>query len=63
MITPDTVEHLTELVKIDMQVFDSAMQEDGIDADAVSARGMTGVNHLADLVISLSPLSESSSPG
>ena len=53
MITPETVHHLTELVKIDMQVFETAMQEAGIDADAVDARGMAGVNHLPALVARL----------
>ena len=55
MITPETVDHLTEMVEIDMEVFETAMKDAGLDADSVTARGKTGARNLHALVQRLNP--------
>ena len=54
MINPETVDHLTKLVDIDMDVFDNAMQDANINAAKVSARARTGVKNLNALAHRLS---------
>ncbi|HET6354753.1 NAD(P)-binding domain-containing protein [Streptomyces sp.] len=55
MVTPDTVEHLSAVQVLDMELFDQAMGEAGIDSAAVTARGLTGARELPDLVGWLNP--------
>jgi 3-hydroxyisobutyrate dehydrogenase-like beta-hydroxyacid dehydrogenase len=55
MVTPDTVEHLSGVEALDMDLFDKAMGEAGIDATAVTARGLAGAHGLPDLVGRLNP--------
>ena len=56
MITPDTVDHLTSVGIIDMQIFDTAMRDAGVTAAApVTARGVSGAERMAALVALLNP--------
>lgn len=55
MITPDTVEHLAEVQGLDLDLFDTAMRESGLDASAVTARGRSGNDRIAELVRTLNP--------
>lgn len=50
MITSDTVEHLSGVEVLDMELFDQAMRERGIDSAAVTARGLSGARGLPELV-------------
>lgn len=55
MIRVDNVEHLSEVVALDMDIFQTAMEEHGIDADAVITRGRVGAHGLPNLVRRLNP--------
>ena len=55
MITPDTVGHLSRLLTEDMKIFAAAMADSGINAEQATARGLTGVNRLAELIRTLNP--------
>ena len=50
MVTPDTVEHLSKVEAEDMAIFRAAMADAGVDAENVTARGLTGANRLPDLI-------------
>jgi len=50
MITQDTVEHLSQVEALDIDLFDTAMREAGLDAGEVTARGMSGAHRLSDVV-------------
>lgn len=62
MITPATVDHLREMVDVDMDVFDAAMTEAGIDGRAVGDRGREGVDRLAWLAEQLTPVPAAANP-
>lgn len=55
MITTETVEHLASVEALDMNLFDTAMRDAGVDASAVTARGLSGTDRLADVVRLLNP--------
>lgn len=55
MITPDTVEHLAQVEALDLDLFDTAMRDAGIDAAAVTARAMSGADRLSGVVGLLNP--------
>lgn len=55
MVTPDTVEHLSAVEALDMDLFQAATQEGGIDARATTARGLDGARRLPELVGRLNP--------
>lgn len=55
MITTDTVEHLAQVEALDMDLFDTAMRDAGIDAAAVTARAMSGADRLSGVVGLLNP--------
>jgi 3-hydroxyisobutyrate dehydrogenase-like beta-hydroxyacid dehydrogenase len=55
MVTLDTVEHLCGVEALDMDLFDAAMQDVGVDAGAVTARGRTGARGLPGLLRRLNP--------
>jgi 3-hydroxyisobutyrate dehydrogenase-like beta-hydroxyacid dehydrogenase len=55
MITPGTVDHLSAVEAEDMRIFDRAMTEGGVNADAATARGLAGANGLPSLIRRLSP--------
>ena len=55
MVTPDTVGHLSAVEAEDMRIFQAAMTGIGIDAGAVTARGLAGANGLPALVRRLNP--------
>ncbi len=55
MITPDTVEHLAKVQGVDLDIFDDAMREDGLDGSAVTARARSGNDRLAGVVAILNP--------
>lgn len=59
MVTPDTVEHLSAVEALDMELFDQAMGAAGIACAAVTARGLTGARGLPDLLGRLKPLKKS----
>ncbi len=50
MITPCTVDHLSAVEAEDMRIFDRAMTEGGVNADAATARGLAGANGLPSLI-------------
>lgn len=50
MVTPTTVEHLSAVEDVDVDVFAAAMAEAGVDADAVVARARSGARGLPTLV-------------
>ncbi|WP_194926461.1 NAD(P)-dependent oxidoreductase [Catenulispora pinisilvae] len=54
MVTPDNVEHLSGVEALDMELFDAAMRQAGVDAAAITARGLAGANGLPKLVRRLS---------
>ena len=55
MVTPDTVEHLSKVEAEDMDVFRTAMVDAGVDAKAVTERGLSGAKQLPDLIRQLNP--------
>ena len=55
MITPRTADHLAAVEAEDMRIFDRAMTEGGVNADAATARGLAGANGLPSLIRRLSP--------
>jgi len=55
MVTPDNVEHLSGIEALDMELFDQAAREAGVDPAAVTARGLAGAHGLPDLVARLNP--------
>jgi 3-hydroxyisobutyrate dehydrogenase-like beta-hydroxyacid dehydrogenase len=55
MVTPGTVDHLAAVEAEDMRIFDRAMTERGVNADAATARGLAGANGLPSLIRRLSP--------
>ncbi len=50
MITEDTVEHLSQVEALDIDLFNTAMREAGLDASEVTARGLSGAHRIADVV-------------
>ncbi|MFI6937535.1 hypothetical protein [Streptomyces sp. NPDC050287] len=50
MVRPDNVDHLSAVEALDMELFDQAMREAGIDSSAVTARGLAGARGLAQLL-------------
>lgn len=55
MVTTDTVEHLSKVEALDMDLFEIAMREGGVDASALTARGRSGARRLPDVVRLLNP--------
>jgi 3-hydroxyisobutyrate dehydrogenase-like beta-hydroxyacid dehydrogenase len=50
MVNLATVDHLVPVEELDMQIFQTAMTEGGINADAVTARGLAGARGLHALL-------------
>ncbi|MEU2288583.1 NAD(P)-binding domain-containing protein [Streptomyces sp. NPDC013178] len=50
MVRPDNVDHLSAVETVDMELFDQAMREAGIDSTAVTGRGLAGARGLAQLL-------------
>jgi 3-hydroxyisobutyrate dehydrogenase-like beta-hydroxyacid dehydrogenase len=58
MITPETVGHLSEVQALDMEIFDQAMREAGVDpaaATEATARGLSGTRRLREVIARLNP--------
>jgi 3-hydroxyisobutyrate dehydrogenase-like beta-hydroxyacid dehydrogenase len=55
MITTDTVDHLAKVQGLDLDLFDTAMRESGLDGSAVTARGRSGNDRLSAVVRVLNP--------
>jgi 3-hydroxyisobutyrate dehydrogenase-like beta-hydroxyacid dehydrogenase len=55
MVTLDNVEHLSSVEALDMELFDTAMRQAGVDAATLTARGMAGANGLPELLRRLNP--------
>jgi 3-hydroxyisobutyrate dehydrogenase-like beta-hydroxyacid dehydrogenase len=55
MITPDTVDHLSAVEALDMELFDQAMRDDGIDAATATRRGLAGALRLPEVIERLNP--------
>lgn len=55
MVTPDTVGHLSEVEAEDMRIFETAMNDGGVDAGPTTARGLAGANGLPELIGRLNP--------
>ena len=54
-ITSENVAHLSEVEALDMQLFAAAMRDAGVDAEAITARGLTGAHGLAAVMQRLQP--------
>ena len=50
MVRPDNVEHLSGVEALDMELFDQAMREAGIDAATTTERGLAGARGPAQLL-------------
>lgn len=50
MVTPDTVEHLSQIEALDMELFEQAMQDAGVPAQETTARGLSGAHRLPELI-------------
>ena len=55
LINPDTVEHLTAVQMLDMEIFASAMDDCGVNAQSATARGIEGTDNLVGLLRRLNP--------
>jgi 3-hydroxyisobutyrate dehydrogenase-like beta-hydroxyacid dehydrogenase len=55
MVTPETVDHLSKVEALDMELFDRAMKERGVNADSATARGLAGARGLPALIGRLNP--------
>jgi 3-hydroxyisobutyrate dehydrogenase-like beta-hydroxyacid dehydrogenase len=50
MVRPDNVEHLSKVEALDMQLFDRALRDAGIDGGEVTERGLSGARGLPALI-------------
>jgi 3-hydroxyisobutyrate dehydrogenase-like beta-hydroxyacid dehydrogenase len=50
LITPENVGHLAAVEALDMELFATAMRDAGVDAEAITARGLAGANGLASVM-------------
>ena len=50
MITEETVEHLAQVQTLDMELFDSAVREAGLDPTEMTARGLSGTRRIAEVL-------------
>jgi 3-hydroxyisobutyrate dehydrogenase-like beta-hydroxyacid dehydrogenase len=50
MVRPDNVDHLASVEALDMELFDQAMRQAGIDPTQTTARGLAGAHGLTQLV-------------
>ena len=55
MITTETVEHLSSVEALDMELFEQAMREAGVSAEATTKRGLSGAHRLPAVVAELNP--------
>lgn len=55
MVNLDTVDHLSSVEALDMELFDRAMRDAGVDAGATTARGLSGAGRLPDVIDRLNP--------
>lgn len=55
MVNAETVDHLSSVEALDMELFDQAMCDAGIDAAATTARGLSGAERLPDVISGLNP--------
>jgi 3-hydroxyisobutyrate dehydrogenase-like beta-hydroxyacid dehydrogenase len=55
MVNTGTVDHLVPVQEVDMHIFQAAMTEAGVNADAVTARGLAGTHGLHALLRRLNP--------
>lgn len=55
MVTPDTVEHLSSVEALDMEIFDKAMRDAGVTAESTTERGLLGARRLPELIARLNP--------
>lgn len=54
-ITTENVGHLSSVEALDMELFATAMRDAGVDAGAITARGLAGANGLAAVMQRLRP--------
>ncbi len=50
MVVPDTVAHLAGVEALDMELFDRAMRDAGVQARATTARGLSGARRLPAVI-------------
>lgn len=55
MVTPETVEHLSAVEALDMNLFDEAMRDAGVNAVVATARGLAGAHRLPEVIERLNP--------
>ncbi|MFV2117395.1 NAD(P)-dependent oxidoreductase [Streptomyces sp. Act-28] len=53
MVRPDNVGHLSKVEALDMELFDQAMRDAGVDAGEVTERGLSGARGLPELLARL----------
>jgi 3-hydroxyisobutyrate dehydrogenase-like beta-hydroxyacid dehydrogenase len=53
MVRTDNVEHLSKVEALDMELFDRAMRDAGVEAGEVIERGLSGARGLPDLLARL----------
>ena len=55
MVTPDTVDHLSTVEALDMELFDQAMRDAGVGEVEATGRGLSGARRLPELIARLNP--------
>lgn len=55
MVTPDTVDHLSGVEALDMEIFNEAMRDAGVAAELTTERGLSGARRLPELIARLNP--------
>ncbi|GAA1913106.1 NAD(P)-dependent oxidoreductase [Streptantibioticus ferralitis] len=55
MVTLENVEHPSGVEALDMELFDTAMRDVGVAAEAITARGLAGAHRLPELLRRLNP--------
>lgn len=55
MVNPDTVNHLSAVEALDMELFDHAVRDAGIDATFITRRGLAGAERLPEVIERLNP--------
>ena len=56
MVTPSTVEHLSEVEALDMELFTQAMADAGVEAGDTVTRGLSGAPRIPELIARLDPV-------
>ncbi|MFJ9908977.1 NAD(P)-dependent oxidoreductase [Streptomyces sp. NPDC101152] len=55
MVNPDTVDHLSKVEALDMELFAEAMRNAGVNATEATDRGLSGARRLPEVIARLNP--------